>query len=149
MKYEKIISNRLNELLTKNYDAEKGYIEAMNDVDLVSIKKFFKNRAEERARFARQLRTEILTYGEIPEDTGSMKGLVHRNWMTLRATFSTNNEETILSEALRGEKKSLKEYNEVLEDTSLPSRLRNLLTEQRNAIEAAIESVKIYEEIVS
>jgi len=149
MKYEKIISNKLNELLTKNYDAEKGYIEAMNDVDQVRIKKFFKDRAEERARFARQLRTEILTYGELPNDTGSIKGLVHRNWMTLRATFSTNNEETILNEALRGEKKSLEEYNEVLEDTTLPNRLRELLKGQRNAIEAAIESVRIYEEVVS
>ena len=149
MKYEKIISNKLNELLIKNYDAEKGYINAMKEVDNVTIKNFFKSRAEERARFARQLRTEILTYGELPEDSGSLKGIVHRNWMSLRATFSTNNEETILVEALRGEKESLEEYNELLSDTRFPERLTNLLREQRNAIEAAINSVKVYEEAVS
>jgi hypothetical protein len=69
--------------------------------------------------------------------------------MSLRATFSTNNEETILTEALRGEKESLAEYNELLSDTTFPERLTNLLREQRNAIEAAINSVKIYEEAVS
>lgn len=149
MHYERIISERLNELLIKNYDAEKGYINAMKDVENVNIKTFFKNRAEERSKFARALRTEILTYGEIPENSGSIKGKLHRNWMTLKATFSSNNEETILNEALRGEKASLEEYNELLADSNLPSRLIELLREQRNAIEAAINSVKLYEEVVS
>ena len=149
MKYEKIISEKLNELLIKNYDAEKGYIKSMQEVDNVNVKTFFKNRAEERARFARELRTEILTYGEIPEDSGSLKGLMHRNWMSLKATFSSNNEETILNEALRGEKASLQEYNELLSNTNFPTRLINLLREQRNSIEAAINSVRIYEEVVS
>lgn len=149
MKYEKIISEKLNELLIKNYDAEKGYINAMKEVDNVNVKNFFKNRAEERARFARQLRTAILTYGELPEDSGSFKGLVHRNWMTLKATFASNSEETILEEALRGERKSLEEYNKLLSDTSFSTRLQELLREQRNAIEDAINSVKFYEEVVS
>jgi uncharacterized protein (TIGR02284 family) len=149
MKYEKIISEKLNELLTKNYDAEKGYINAMKEVDNLTVKNFFKKRAEERGQFARELRTEILTYGELPEDSGSLKGILHRNWMTLKATFSTNSEETILNEALRGERASLKEYNELLSDTTFPERLLDLLRKQRNAIEAAINSVKIYEEAVS
>ncbi|SHG97180.1 ferritin-like domain-containing protein [Winogradskyella jejuensis] len=149
MKYEKIISDKLNELLIKNYDAEKGYIKAMKEVDNVNLKNFFSNRAEERSRFARQLRTEILTYGELPEDSGSFKGTIHRNWMSLKATFSSDNEETILEEAIRGEKASLDEYNELITDTSFPTRLVNLLREQRNAIESAIKSVKLYEEVLS
>jgi uncharacterized protein (TIGR02284 family) len=149
MKYEKMISDKLNELLVKNYDAEKGYISAMKDVDNVNVKNFFKNRAEERSRFARELRTEILTYGELPEDSGSFKGTLHRNWMSLKATFSSNNEETILSEALRGEKASLEEYNELLSNNNFPSRLIEMLREQRNCIEAAINSVKLYEEALA
>ncbi|MEF3077863.1 ferritin-like domain-containing protein [Winogradskyella poriferorum] len=149
MKYEKKISDKLNELLVKNYDAEKGYINAISEVDNVSVKNFFKNMAEQRSKFARQLRTEIITYGEIPEDSGSFKGTMHRNWMSLRATFSSNNEETILEEALRGEKASLDEYNELLSNNNFPSRLIELLREQRNSIEAAINSVKLYEEVLS
>lgn len=149
MKYEKEISDQLNELLIKNYDAEKGYINAMKDVDNVNLKKFFKDIAAERSRFARELRTEILTYGELPEDTGSFKGSLHRNWMSLKATFSSNNEETILNEALRGEKASLEEYNELLSDNAFPSRLIQMLRSHRNAIEAAINSVKVYEDVLS
>ena len=149
MKYEKIISKKLNELLTKNYDAEQGYINAINEVDSVNVKNFFKTMAEQRSTFARELRTEILTYGQIPEDTGSVKGLLHRNWMSLKSTFSSNNEEAILSEALRGERASLEEYNDLLKDTSFPPRLTELLRKQRNAFESAINSVKMYEEIMS
>ncbi|NNK39627.1 MAG: PA2169 family four-helix-bundle protein, partial [Winogradskyella sp.] len=122
---------------------------AINEVDNVTVKNFFSNRAEERSRFARELRTEILTYGEMPEDSGSFKGTLHRNWMTLRTTFSSNNEETILNEALRGEKASLEEYNQLLADHKMPERLVNILREQRNAIESAINSVKTYEEVLS
>lgn len=149
MKYEKIISDKLNELLIKNYDAESGYIKAMKEVDNTNVKEFFSNRAEERSRFARQLRTEILTYGEIPEDSGSLKGMMHRNWMSLKTTFSSNNEETILEEAIRGEKASLDEYNELLSNNNFPTRLIELLREQRNSIEAAINSVKVYEEVLA
>lgn len=149
MKYETIISDKLNELLIKNYDAERGYIKAMKEVDNTNLKDFFSRRAEERSKFARQLRTEILTYGEIPEDTGSFKGTMHRNWMTLKSTFSSNSEETILEEAIRGEKASLNEYNDLLSNNNFPSRLIELLREQRNAIEAAINSVKVYEDILA
>jgi len=149
MNYSEEISNKLNQLLVKNYDAEKGYINAMKEVDNVNVKNFFNNRAEERARFARELRTEILTYGEMPESSGSFKGTLHRNWMSLKATFSSNNEEMILDEALRGEKASLDEYNELLSDNSFPTQLVNLLREQRNAIEAAINSVRLYEDVLS
>lgn len=149
MKYEKIISDKLNELLIKNYDAESGYIKAMKAVDNTNVKEFFSNRAEERSKFARQLRTEILTYGEVPEDSGSFKGTMHRNWMTLKATFSSNNEKTILEEAIRGEKASLNEYNELLSNNNFPTRLIELLREQRNSIEAAINSVKVYEEVLA
>ncbi len=33
MKYTEEISNKLNELLVKNYDAEKGYLNAVDNVD--------------------------------------------------------------------------------------------------------------------
>jgi hypothetical protein len=50
---------------------------------------------------------------------------------------------------LRGEKASLDEYNKLLSNNHFPSRLIELLREQRNAIEAAINSVKLYEEVLS
>lgn len=149
MKYTEEISNKLNELLIKNYDAEKGYIDAMNYVEIPELKMFFKRRATERSQFAKELRTEILQYGEIPEDSGSFKGIVHRNWMALKATFTSNDAEAILEEAMRGEKESLEEYKELLNKKNLPPSIDSLLVKHKNAIQSAINSEKVHEELVS
>jgi uncharacterized protein (TIGR02284 family) len=149
MKYSEKISNKLNELLIKNYDAEKGYLKAIDTIDNDRLKMFFKRRASERSEFAKELRTEILRYGELPENSGSFKGIMHRNWMSLKSLFSSNNEEAILEEAIRGEEASLEEYNEILKDKTLPPAIDSLLTKQKNAIQASINTEKVHEELVS
>lgn len=149
MKYTEKISNKLNELLVKNYDAEKGYLNAIENVDNDRLKMFFKRRASERSEFAKELRTEILRYGQLPEDSGSFKGTMHRNWMTLKSLFSSNNEEAILEEAIRGEEASLEEYNEILKERTLPPSIDSMLLKQKNAIQAAINTEKVHEELVS
>lgn len=149
MKYSEEISNKLNELLVKNYDAEKGYLNAVENVDSDRLKLFFKRRALERSGFAKELRTEILQYGEIPEDTGSFKGIMHRNWMSLKSTFSSNNEEAILEEAIRGEKASLEDYNELIKERDLPPSIDALLLKHKNSIQSAINIEKVQEELVS
>ncbi|WOD44664.1 ferritin-like domain-containing protein [Hwangdonia lutea] len=149
MSYSEEISNKLNELLIKNYDAEKGYLNAAENVDSPTLKIFFKRRASERSEFAKELRTEILRYGEIPEDSGSFKGTMHRNWMSLKSLFTSNDEEAILEEAIRGEEASLEEYNQILKDRTLPPTIDTLLFKQKNAIQAAINTEKVHEELVS
>ena len=41
MKFTEKISNKLNELLVKNYDAEKGYLNAAETVESPDLKIFF------------------------------------------------------------------------------------------------------------
>ena len=106
MKYSEKISNHLNELLTKNFDAEKGYRNAIDNVDNANLKIYFTNRANERKSFAEEIKSEIKSYGEKPKESGSFKGTLHRNWMTLKSNLSTNNEEAVLEEAIRGEEAS-------------------------------------------
>ena len=147
MKYTEKISNKLNELLEKNYDAEKGYLNALENVNSPRLKIFFKNRASERSLFAKNLRTEILSYGQIPENDGSFKGAMHRNWMTLKSLFSTNDEEAILEEALRGERASLEEYKEILKEDAFAPSTRKMLEEQQQKIQAAINLLMLKEEL--
>ncbi|WP_044402014.1 PA2169 family four-helix-bundle protein [Lacinutrix sp. Hel_I_90] len=149
MKYTEEISNKLNKLLIKNYDAEKGYIDAYKNVESNDLKMFFKRRASERSDFAKELRTEILQYGEIPEDSGSFKGTMHRNWMNLKATFTSNDDEAILEEAIRGEEASLEEYNDLLTEKNLPPTIDSLIAKHRNAIQASINTEKAKLELVS
>ncbi|TMM32338.1 PA2169 family four-helix-bundle protein [Polaribacter aestuariivivens] len=147
MKYTEKVSNKLNELLEKNYDAEKGYLNSAENVESPKLKMFFKNRASERSMFAKEIRTEILSYGQIPEDDGSFKGLMHRNWMTLKSLFSSNDEEAILEEVLRGEKASLEEYTEILKEDSFAPSTRKMLENQKQQIQSAINSLMVEEEL--
>ncbi|MBR9913351.1 MAG: PA2169 family four-helix-bundle protein [Algicola sp.] len=149
MKYSEKISNKLNELLIKNYDAEKGYLNAIDHVESDKLKMFFKRRASERSQFAKELRTEILQYGEAPEDSGSFKATMHRNWMSLKSMFSSNNEEAIIEETIKGEEASLEEYNELLKERDLPPSIDSLLIKHKNAIQSAINTEKVHEELVS
>ena len=147
MGYSKIISNKLNELLEKNYDAEKGYLNAANNIDSPRLKMFFKERASERSEFAKNLRTEILSYGQIPEDDGSLKGAAHRNWMSLKSLFISNDKEAILEEAVRGEKASLVEYSEILKESSFAPSTRKMLENQKQQIQSAINTLMVEEEL--
>ncbi|SEA68735.1 ferritin-like domain-containing protein [Bizionia paragorgiae] len=149
MKYTEEISNKLNELLVKNYDAEKGYLNAAENVDSDRLKMFFKRRATERNQFANEIKNEIKQYGEEPKDSGSFKGTMHRNWMTLKSTFSGNNEEAVLEEAIRGEKASLEEYNELVTEKNLPPTIDALVLKHRDAIQSAINTEKLNENIIS
>ncbi len=153
MKYSEKISNKLNELLTRTYDAEKGYKMAQDKMDtkFTSVRDFIGQRIQQRYNFGHELKAEITEYGKLPEKGGSLKGDLHRTWMNLTAEISSNETERVLAEIERGEKASLKEYNAILNDSDmvLPPSTRNLLTKQRDAIKESLETSKVYEELVS
>jgi uncharacterized protein (TIGR02284 family) len=147
MKYTEKISNKMNGLLEKNYDAEKGYLNSAVNVDSTKLKIFFKSRASERSQFAKDIRTEIFSYGQIPEDDSSIKGAMHRNWTSLKSLFSTNDEKAILEEAIRGEKASLEEYKEILKGAAFALSTQKILEEQQQKIQAAINILMVEEEL--
>ena len=119
MKYSEKISNRLNDLLTRTYDAEKGYTLAKENVENPSIKKFLEDKVQQRYNFGHELKEEIKNFGELPEKGGSIKGDLHRSWMNLTTALSSNNEERILEEVERGEKASIEEYDDLLNDSAI------------------------------
>lgn len=149
MKYTEKMSNKLNELLEKNYDAEKGYKKAAENVENTQLKNYFNNQAQKRYDFGHEIKTEIKNYGETPEKGGSAKGAMHRTWMDIETAFSSNNEETILGEVQKGEEAAVEEYNEVIEDTTLPPTTQKILTNQRDTIQKAWQSAKNFETVVS
>jgi uncharacterized protein (TIGR02284 family) len=151
MKYSEKISNKLNDLLTLTYDAKRGFTLAAEKVDNTAIEKFLRDKANQRQTFAQELKSEILTYGNLPEDSGSIKGDFHRAWMNFISTVSANEEEKMLDEVERGENKILEAYKDILDNKEwiLPNSTRDLLSKQRGAIKKALETSRMYEEIVS
>ena len=151
MKYSEQLSEKLNDLLTRTYDAEKGFKLAQDKVENPSIKKFLADKVQQRYHFGHELKTEITSFGQLPGKGGSLKGDIHRTWMNLSEALTTNGTERILEEVERGEKASLETYDTILEDENitLPPSTESLLIKQRNAIQAAIETNNMYEEKVS
>ena len=118
-------------------------------VDNTNLKTYFKSKAAEREKFTDELKREIISFGEKPIDSGSITGDMHRTWMNIKSALSSNDEEAILEEVQRGEEASLEDYNEILEETSLPESTKAMITRQRNAIKNSVNNAKRYEHIVS
>jgi uncharacterized protein (TIGR02284 family) len=149
MKFTEKMTNKLNALLEKNYDAEKGYKKASEKVANERLKQFFNEQAQKRYDFGHELKTEIKNYGESPEKGGSTTGALHRTWMDIETAFSSNKEETILEEVQKGEKAAIEEYNDILGDATLPPTTQKILAQQRDSIQTARQSAKNFEKVVS
>ncbi len=147
MNYTKEVSQKLNDLLTKNYDAEAGYKLAKDKVDSTRLQNFFDEQQKERYNFGHELKEEIRSYGEEVDKGTSLKGDMHRAWMNLKSTFTSDNEESILEEAIRGEKTAVEEYNTVISETTLPPSTKNVLTKHRDKIVNSLTRITAMEEI--
>ena len=55
----------------------------------------------------------------------------------------------MLEEINRGEKAAIEEYNEIISENEIPASTKELLIEQRNAIQTALNNIKRFEPIVS
>ncbi|GAA4308384.1 hypothetical protein GCM10023115_37080 [Pontixanthobacter gangjinensis] len=145
MSYSKEISKKLNELLEKNYDAEKGYKLAAEKVKREDLKVFFAERAQERYDFGHELKSEIRNFGENPEKGSSLAADAHRSWMNLKTSLSGDKDEAVLEEAIRGEKAAVEEYENVLKESEIPASTANILMKQKNGIVASLNEVKTLE----
>ncbi len=145
--YTEEVGEKLNELLEKTYDAEKGFKKAAENTDNPSLKSYFQGKAQQRYDFGHALKTEIKSFGQEVDKGDSLTSKAHRTWMDVKALFSSDDEEAMLEEAIRGEKSSLEEYDDVLSETSLPSSTSTLLRNQKQAIQNGLSTIKTLEDL--
>jgi len=145
--YREEIGERLNALLEKTYDAEKGYKKAAENAEHVNLKAFFERKSKLRNVFGHALKTELVAYGQEPDKGGSAAGSMHRTWMDVKAFFSADNDESMLEEAITGEKAAVKEYRDVLQETDLPPSTVTLVRQQMEKIERDLAEVKTLEDL--
>ncbi len=142
MKYADEITQKLKELIEKNYDIEKAYRFAGENAGNPELKKIFEDRAAERYEFRHQLRSEIRNFGETPARESSVGGDTHRPWMNLKTKLSGKKDEVILDEIIKEEKATLKEYDKVINNISTPPSTGNLLLKQKKEIIVILENPK-------
>lgn len=139
--------NNLQSLLEKNYDAEKGFQKSMEHAKNPSLKNFLKTQAVQRSRFATEITHELRNLNEEPKENGSVTGDLHRTWIDVKAAVTGNKDESVLEECIRGEKASVSEYEEKLEEYNFPPQVTTLLQRQAGEINQTLSRVKKLEDI--
>ncbi|WP_224998880.1 PA2169 family four-helix-bundle protein [Cesiribacter sp. SM1] len=130
--------NLLNDLLERNYDAEKGYKKAAEDSKSPVLKDFFRDYASQRYDFGHELKSEIRRLGGDPEKGTSTASSLHRTWIDIKTALSSDKDETVVEECIRGEKAALDDYEDVLKKNELPISSREVIQRQHDKIQAAV-----------
>jgi uncharacterized protein (TIGR02284 family) len=143
----KTIENKIKAIIEKNEDSVKGFEKASENAKEIGIKAYFEKRADQRRLFVKTLHNAVPELKTENADDGTAKGSIHRAWMDVKAFFSGDNDEAMLEEAVRGDKSAISEYNEMLAETMIPHRVKEIIREQRDAIQNDLETSKILEEI--
>lgn len=139
----------LQNLLQKTYDAKAGYKQVMTKAENEPLKNWLQKKATHRSRFANELDARIRSFNETPISEGSVLGSTHRTWIDIKAAMSSNTDEAILEECIRGEKATLEEYNTQMERIKFNPEIQSVLQEQREHVTSDLKLVKSLEDIVS
>lgn len=91
--YTEEVGEKLNALLEKTYDAEKGFKKAAENTDHQQLKSFFQSKAQQRYDFGHELKDEIKSFGQEIDKGDSLTGKAHRAWMDVKALFSFDDAE--------------------------------------------------------
>ena len=139
----------LTDLLDKNYDAEKGYRKALKHTTNPDLKRFLKDQAVQRNRFATEIDKLIHQLNEHPKEKsdGTTLGSLHRFWIDFKSSVTKMNDESMLEECIRGEKASLKEYEDKLKKNNLSPAVKQMLEEHRDKIKKTLKQIKILEDL--
>lgn len=105
----------MKDLVRINTDSASGFRQAAGEIQNQRIAAFLKRNADDRQRFAVELKTLLRMSDQEADDIGSVRGAVHRWWLGLRGLIAGGAEHAILGEAERGEIALKARYDEALD----------------------------------
>ena len=135
------ILDALNQLQTRSHDAEEGDQEAAENAKDAELKSMFLAQSRQRAEFGMELDREIRTLGGEPDTGTSLLSDLHRAWINIKSSFSSDDDKATVQECHRGDHEALDDYNSVLQQTDLVASTRELLLRQKQSIETAHASM--------
>ena len=147
-KDNKELVNTLQDLLQKNYDAEAGYKQVMQKTENQPLKNWMQQKALQRNTFATELDFQIRKHNAEPKASGTLTGDLHRGWINVKSTLTSDTDEALLEECIRGEKASLTEYEEKLERFNEDSEIKTIIQTQLTTVRSALNTVKRLEDII-
>jgi uncharacterized protein (TIGR02284 family) len=132
----------LKELIQTLKDGEKGYSEALTDVEDQDLKEVFKHYAVQRDGYLTELEDQMHQLNIKVEEDSSLTGAVHRAFINLKAAITSKSRESILNECERGEEYAVKAYQAALQAEGLPGQLKPIIEKQYQGIQEATNKIK-------
>lgn len=147
MKKSNQIILKLNELLAINNDAEKIYLEALNQVEDEALKNFFRAMAFQRNEFCRFIGAEILQEGGVPEYTEGISTSIKLWSNNLMYIASIKDEYALLDEVCKIKSWSIEKYYEAIDKIKFPENIFQIIINQRNTIENSLDNLRVSESL--
>ena len=132
----------LNELVETLKDGQKGYADAMTDVEDPNLKETFKKYAAQRAEYVTEIEDQMFKLNLKPEEGSSVTGTVHRAWIDLKSALTSKDNKAVLIECERGEDYAKKAYQTALKAQDLPSNLKSVIEKQYQGVAEAHDAIK-------
>lgn len=143
----KKVVNTLNDLLTRSYDAMEGYGEAGNDVSDGTLRQWLFDNAKSRQFFITELEAQIKAHGGEPDRGSSFLAGLHRVWIDFKSSNLTSADNSaVLEECIRGEERTLEDYDTILKEENFPVGVVEMLRKQRQKISKTFAALKAIEE---
>ncbi|GAC1598501.1 MAG: PA2169 family four-helix-bundle protein [Hymenobacter sp.] len=134
----------LNELVETLKDGQKGYADAMTDVEDAKLKETFKKYAAQRAGYVTEIEDQMFKLDLHPKtnEGSSVTGTVHRAWIDLKSALTSKDNKAVLNECERGEDYAVKAYQTALKAQDLPSNLKSVIEKQYQGVQEAHNTIK-------
>ena len=134
----------LNEFVITLKDGQKGYADAMTDVEDSQLKETFKKYAVQRAGFITEIEDQMFKLDLHPDtnEGSSVTGTVHRAWIDLKSALTSKDNKAVLNECERGEDYAKKAYETALKAQDLPPTLKSVIEKQYQGVQEAHNTIK-------
>ncbi len=126
----------LNSLIETTLDSANGYREAAENATSPEFKTLFSDRSQRRMALSQQLQQEVRSFGGEPEDTQSVLGRLHNNFVDLKnaVTGGGTSDKAVIDEVARGEDMIKAKYEAAAQDNDLPLSVRDLVNQAYGSI---------------
>lgn len=134
----------LNRLLRIANASERGFNLASEHVKNRGLSVIFKDYAQQRGQFARQLSALVREFGGKPAEGSGVLAALHRGWINIKAAMTIgqpSTERVVLAEVSRGEQAAREAYQKALQQP-LPEPVGEVVQEQLRRIEAVGERIR-------
>ena len=140
--HNKEVVKSLRTLVQLNKESDRGYKEASENIEDPELKTILYRLSQQRAEFRGDIEEILIKdYSDDTEPSDSILSKIHRGWMDFKTKLSSNDNEAVLDECIRGEKHAIETYNEEMA-TKFPDYVEEKLTEQLNLLRGALGQVQ-------